>query len=562
MTENNYIFSDTETLQEAIYNYLEENNSDGYPEIGEWDVSEITDMSNLFEGMITTEEKNERIAGISNWNVSKVTDISNIFSDCSSFNQPLDGWEFDELTTMNGAFSGCSSFNQPLENWNVYFIESFIWVFEGCSSFNQPLNGWTVSNALFMSSMFKGCSSFNQPLDGWDVSKVTDMRSMFEGCSSFNQPLDDWDVSKVSIMSSMFKGCSSFNEPLDRWDVREVTDMRSMFEGCSSFNQPLDRWGNNVLKVKNMSSMFEGCSSFLQDLSNWDLQNIHSVTENTDRMFLHTPMSNNISLLPDGVTPIPTTNPPPQEGQQLTRFNRENVVNSVPLAVNNNVPSILGIEAFDVIEGTNMPVREQLEASRDASLDDKPIFILQDRRVTVISRSMITQIFQVNEGSATRYICRVVGSMNINNINVETPYLSLRNFGPIEGIAPISQIKYILEHPEITAVQLVQNGRADATASLQTIRLNEFLQIDPDDPERRVNYVAAAHCQAGMPEIIYELVDISSSVSATSRGRKRKVGTKKNKKRTRRNGRKKSSQKKINRKNNKTKKRKSTSRKY
>jgi len=49
--EVNYIFSDTETLKEAIYNYLEENNSDGYPEIGGWDVSEITDMSNLFKGM-------------------------------------------------------------------------------------------------------------------------------------------------------------------------------------------------------------------------------------------------------------------------------------------------------------------------------------------------------------------------------------------------------------------------------------------------------------------------------------------------------------------------------
>jgi hypothetical protein len=341
----------------------------------------------------------------------------------------------------------------------------------------------------------------------------------------------------------------------------------------------LDQWDTS--NVTNMRSMFEGCTSFLQDLSNWYLEDFQGLTTNTDRMFLYTPMSNDILLLPEGVTPIPVTNPPPPrppspprqtqniltnpppENQNLlTRFDEENIVNALPLAVNNDVPSILGIETFDAIEGTNMTVREQLESSRDASPEDKPVFLLHDGRVTVISRSMIRQIFQSNEGSATRYICRVVNiGYNITNTYRDKPYLSLRMFGPIEGIALISQIKYILEHPEIIAIQLIENGIANSTVSLQVLRMNEFPVFGEVDPGiiGLINLHGAAHCQSGMPERIYDLVDISSSVVVPATGGN--SSRVRNKKITRRNGLKKSSQKKRNRKNKSKKMRKSTSRK-
>ena len=55
---------------------------------GEWDVSKITDMSNLFSplGIIDFNED------ISNWDVSNVTNMENMFEACTEFNQNITGW--------------------------------------------------------------------------------------------------------------------------------------------------------------------------------------------------------------------------------------------------------------------------------------------------------------------------------------------------------------------------------------------------------------------------------------------------------------------------------------
>jgi len=228
--------------------------------IGEWDVSNITDMRELFLNIdIFNESLNE-------WDVSKVTNMSSMFNGCSVFNQPLNNWNVSKVTDMSYMFNGCSVFNQPLNNWNVSNVTDMSSMFSGCSVFNKPLNNWNVSKVTDMSDMFNGCSVFNQPLNIWNVSNVTDMSSMFSGCSVFNQPLNNWNVSKVTSMSSMFSGCSFFNQPLNNWNVSNVTNMSYMFSGCSVFNQPLNNW--NVSNVRDMHHMFNGCRNFNEALNN------------------------------------------------------------------------------------------------------------------------------------------------------------------------------------------------------------------------------------------------------------------------------------------------------
>jgi surface protein len=270
------VFSNKNDLEQAINDYLN-NPTTSFPPISTWDVSTITDMSNLFNNKIDTPQKNMKINNIVNWDVSNVENMSNMFSGCVAFNQSLvslsedqrriNSWNVRNVRDMSGMFSGCSSFNQPLERWDVRNVENMSNMFSGCVAFNQSLlfqseededtYGWQVDNVRNMSGMFRGCINFNQPLNYWDVRNVRDMNNMFSGCSNFNQHLNTWEVDLVIDMSNMFSGCIIFNKPLNNWDVRNVRDMSGMFSGCSSFNQPLNDW--NVNNVTNHTDMFNDC---------------------------------------------------------------------------------------------------------------------------------------------------------------------------------------------------------------------------------------------------------------------------------------------------------------
>ena len=79
-----------------------------------WDVSLVTDMSNLFNDcptggswcggvVVTTSEFN---ADISAWDTSKVTNMENMFSYAAAFNQDIGSWNTAQVTNMEGMFKG------------------------------------------------------------------------------------------------------------------------------------------------------------------------------------------------------------------------------------------------------------------------------------------------------------------------------------------------------------------------------------------------------------------------------------------------------------------------
>ena len=51
---------------------------------------------------------------INNWDVSNVTNMTSIFEDAHSFNQPLNNWDVSNVEYMWSMFKGATSFNQPL----------------------------------------------------------------------------------------------------------------------------------------------------------------------------------------------------------------------------------------------------------------------------------------------------------------------------------------------------------------------------------------------------------------------------------------------------------------
>ena len=225
---------------------------------------------------------------ISNWDTSEVTDMSDMFEYAEKFNEPIGDWDVSSVTNMRRMFAGSydspSIFNQPIGDWDVSNVVDIRGMFFSTDAFNQSIGNWDVSKVTDMSSMFYGATVFNQPIGDWDVSNVTNMYSMFAHATSFNQPIGDWYVSNVSNirirhsgkyppihlgMSFMFSGAKAFNQPIGNWDVSKVTDMSFMFEDAKSFNQSIENW--DVSSVTDMESLFCDAAAFNQDIGNWDL---------------------------------------------------------------------------------------------------------------------------------------------------------------------------------------------------------------------------------------------------------------------------------------------------
>ena len=184
---------------------------------------------------------------ISDWDVSQVTDMSQLFYHLPNFNDDISNWDVINVTNMNFMFYGASSFNQPIGNWDVSSVSDMSYMFYYASSLNQDISNWDVGNVTDMVNMFGHAESFNQPIGNWDVSSVTAMGGMFYYTSAFNQPIGNWNVSKVTNMGLMFYGCSMFNQNISTWDTSSVITMDSMFRYADTFNQDISEW--NIISV-------------------------------------------------------------------------------------------------------------------------------------------------------------------------------------------------------------------------------------------------------------------------------------------------------------------------
>ena len=200
------------------------------------DVSAITDMSDLFRGGETMQYwsghpvLSDFDGDISDWDVSNVTNMSRIFNKCkyTGDNGDISDWDVSNVTNMNGMFS--------------------------LSKFTGDISNWDVSNVTSMRSMFYW-SEFDGDISNWDVSNVRDMERMFIS-SDFNKDISDWDVSNVKYMGDMF-AFSKFNGDISNWDVSNVELFAGMFKN-SSFNGDISKWKINPKAKGNMNEIFTG----------------------------------------------------------------------------------------------------------------------------------------------------------------------------------------------------------------------------------------------------------------------------------------------------------------
>ncbi|WP_266101583.1 BspA family leucine-rich repeat surface protein, partial [Enterococcus faecium] len=151
---------------------------------------------------------------LSNLDVSNVTDMSGMF-------------DIFELGTRNRL----TSLN--LSNWDTSNVTDMSCMFKYCSNLtNLNISNWDTSSVTNMSEMFARCRVLtNLDVSKWDTSSVTDMSSMFVYCDVLTTlDVSKWDTSSVTDMSGMFACCNSLtNLDVSKWDTSNVTDMSDMF---------------------------------------------------------------------------------------------------------------------------------------------------------------------------------------------------------------------------------------------------------------------------------------------------------------------------------------------
>ncbi len=221
-----------DNIKTFVYNYINENHIHNLPNINEWDVSNVTDMSSLFHDYADFNED------ISNWDVSNVTNMEGMFAIATSFNQSLRKWNVSNVTNMASMFVEAMSFNQPLD-----YDEN---------ASDDVGKGWDVSNVTNMDFMFAYATSFNQPLNNWNVSNVTSMNQMFYGAESFDQPLNNWNVSNVTNMTEMFASARSFNQDLSSWQIRQNINTLNMFDD-NYFMTDTSKWPTVIISEEQIA---------------------------------------------------------------------------------------------------------------------------------------------------------------------------------------------------------------------------------------------------------------------------------------------------------------------
>ena len=155
-------------------------------------------------------------------------------------------WDVSNVTNMSRMFEGAAFYNGDISVWNVENVTDMSSMFKGASTFNQDLSAWDayVGNVTNMSAMFNSATQFNSDITTWDVSAVTDMSSMFNEADNFNQDLGKWDVSNVRDMSRMFFGTNQFNRDLTGWCVRTIaTEPNGFAAGSALFPKNKPVWG-------------------------------------------------------------------------------------------------------------------------------------------------------------------------------------------------------------------------------------------------------------------------------------------------------------------------------
>ena len=163
--ENPAVFTDTDTLRAAVRDPSCCDNGE-YGDFGTVTRDPSYDNSCTYNGV-----------EIKDWDVSQITDFSQVFSGANDqclqhFNADISSWDVSQGTNFEYMFAGAWAFNQDISSWDVSQGTNFYYMFLLARAFNQDISSWRPNPNLPTNSftgMFSGAYNFNQNLDDWGL---------------------------------------------------------------------------------------------------------------------------------------------------------------------------------------------------------------------------------------------------------------------------------------------------------------------------------------------------------------------------------------------------------
>jgi surface protein len=220
-----------------------------------------------------------------------------------AFNEDISSWDVSSVTDMGNMAQGVSSFNADLRAWDLGLVSNLDGMLNG-TAFNQDVSGWDISSARFMRELFSA-TPFNQDISGWDVSQVEAMGFMFAENSVFAQDLSGWDVSSVTDFDTMFRNASSFNADLSGWCVTSSDGVLREFDANTpSWTLPKPVWGTcspasvlqSTLTANTTAIPAGGFSTVTLTVQLKDAAGV-DLTDNTRTLTFDTPSQGSISAV-------------------------------------------------------------------------------------------------------------------------------------------------------------------------------------------------------------------------------------------------------------------------
>ena len=194
--------------------------------ISNWDVSNVTNMSNMFSNCKKLQFANDLV--FSNWNVANVTDMSHMFRNCKIL------FEFEMGRTLPN-----------FQGWNIANVTNTTSMFENCKEL-VVLNGFGAVNKdanklITASNMFRNCKSLNSfsystsstISFGFNMHNLIDASNMFADCASLNSISIMGDISSLHNASNMFTGCTNLGGININLDSGSVNNLSGMFAECT-----------------------------------------------------------------------------------------------------------------------------------------------------------------------------------------------------------------------------------------------------------------------------------------------------------------------------------------
>ena len=176
-------------------------------DVSKWDVSNVTNMKNMFADTTIKQLK------VSKWNVSNVTNMRRMFSNTENLKKiNVSKWDVSNVTNMKGMFSRTAIRELNIDKWDVSNVTDMSHMFSDSYHLNYIGNSnWNTSNVNSMKSMFSNAVNLKHLfLSKWNISNVTDMDYMFAGTLRLETvSLLNWSIHPEAISGNMFRNSSA-----------------------------------------------------------------------------------------------------------------------------------------------------------------------------------------------------------------------------------------------------------------------------------------------------------------------------------------------------------------